>query len=66
VEITVPRDRDSSFEPRMVAKRQRRLTGVDDMVISLPAKGLTHGEISAHLAEVSDLRQSGVVTTQSL
>jgi transposase-like protein len=50
----------------MVAKRQRRLTGVDDMVISLPAKGLTHGEISAHLAEVSDLRQSGVVTTQSL
>jgi transposase-like protein len=36
----------------MVAKRQRRLTGVDDMVISLPAKGLTHGEISAHLAEV--------------
>jgi transposase-like protein len=52
VEITVPRDRDSSFEPRMVAKRQRRLTGVDDMVISLSAKGLTHGEISAHLAEV--------------
>ncbi len=52
VEITVPRDRDSSFEPRIVAKRQRRLTGVDDMVISLSAKGLTHGEISAHLAEV--------------
>jgi putative transposase len=52
VELTVPRDRDSSFEPRIVAKRQRRLTGVDDMVISLSAKGLTHGEISAHLAEV--------------
>src|ERR1022692_2667120 len=52
VEITVPRDRDSSFEPKIVAKRQRRLTGVDDMVISLSAKGLTHGEISAHLAEV--------------
>jgi putative transposase len=51
-EITVPRDRDSSFEPKMVAKRQRRLTGVDDMVISLSAKGLTHGEISAHLVEV--------------
>ena len=42
VEITVPRDRDSSFEPKIVAKRQRRLTGVDDMVISLSAKGLTH------------------------
>ena len=52
VDITVPRDRDSSFEPKILAKRQRRLTGVDDMVISLSAKGLTHGEISAHLAEV--------------
>src|SRR5260370_5845630 len=52
VEITVPRDRYSSFEPKIVAKRQRRLTGVDDMVISLSAKGLTHGEIAAHLAEV--------------
>ena len=52
VEISVPRDRDSSFEPKIVAKRQRRLTGVEDMVISLSAKGLTHGEISAHLAEV--------------
>ena len=52
VEITVPRDRDASFEPRIVAKRQRRLTGIDQMVISLSAKGLTHGEISAHLAEV--------------
>src|SRR6202453_3932492 len=52
VEICVPRDRYASFEPRIVAKRQRRLTGVDDMVISLSAKGLTHGEIAAHLAEV--------------
>ena len=52
VEISVPRDRESSFEPKIVAKRQRRLTGVDEMVISLSAKGLTHGEISAHLAEV--------------
>jgi putative transposase len=52
VEISMPRDRDSSFEPRIVAKRQRRLTGVEDMVISLSAKGLTHGEIAAHLAEV--------------
>jgi transposase-like protein len=52
VELSVPRDRDSSFEPRIVAKRQRRLTGVEDMVISLSAKGLTHGEIAAHLAEV--------------
>ncbi|MET0135530.1 MAG: IS256 family transposase [Kibdelosporangium sp.] len=52
VEITVPRDREGSFEPRIVAKRQRRLSGVDDLVISLSAKGLTTGEISAHLAEI--------------
>jgi putative transposase len=52
IEIDVPRDRDGSFEPRLVAKRQRRLSGVDDLVISLSAKGLTHGEIAAHLAEV--------------
>ncbi|RKS68065.1 mutator family transposase [Actinomadura pelletieri DSM 43383] len=52
VEIDVPRDRDATFEPKIVRKRQRRLTGVDDMVLSLSAKGLTHGEISAHLAEV--------------
>ena len=50
--IEVPRDRNGSFTPRIVAKRQRRLTGVDDLVISLSAKGLTHGEIAAHLAEV--------------
>lgn len=52
VEIDVPRDREGTFEPQIVPKRQRRLTGVDDLVISLSAKGLTHGEISAHLAEV--------------
>jgi putative transposase len=52
VEITVPRDRDGSFDPQIVRKRQRRLSGVEDMVLSLSAKGLTTGEISAHLAEV--------------
>ncbi|MFD6384493.1 transposase, partial [Streptomyces nigra] len=52
VQITVPRDREGSFEPQIVKKRQRRLTGVDEMVLSLSARGLTHGDISAHLAEV--------------
>ncbi len=51
VDIDVPRDRDSSFEPATVKKRQRRLNGVDSMVISLIAKGLTTGEVQAHLAE---------------
>ncbi|MFD5869497.1 MULTISPECIES: IS256 family transposase [Actinomycetes] len=52
VEVKVPRDVAGSFEPQIVRKRQRRLTGVDEMVLSLSAKGLTHGEISAHLAEI--------------
>ena len=52
VEVEVPRDRESSFEPVIVAKRQRRLSGIDDLVILLSARGLTHGEISAHLAEI--------------
>jgi transposase-like protein len=52
VQIDVPRDRDGSFEPKIVAKRQRRLAGVDELVISLAAKGLTTGEIAAHFAEV--------------
>jgi transposase-like protein len=52
VPIDVPRDRDGSFEPQIVRKRQRRLSGVEDLVLSLSAKGLTTGEISAHLAEV--------------
>jgi transposase-like protein len=52
VEIEVPRDRAGTFEPQIVRKRQRRLSGVDEMVLSLSARGLTHGEISAHLAEV--------------
>ena len=52
VPLKVPRDRDGSFEPQLIKKRQRRLTGLDDLVISLSARGLTHGEICAHLAEV--------------
>jgi putative transposase len=52
VELDVPRDRASTFEPQIVKKRQRRLSGVDEVVLSLYAKGLTTGEISAHFAEI--------------
>lgn len=48
----MPRDVTGTFEPQIVRKRQRRLSGVDEMVLSLSAKGLTHGEVCAHLAEV--------------
>ena len=52
VEIEVPRDRDGSFEPVIVKKRQRRLAEVDEVVLSLSARGLTTGEISAHFAQI--------------
>ena len=52
VEIDVPRDRAGTFEPQIVKKRQRRLGEVDEIVLSLYAKGLTTGEISAHFAEI--------------
>src|SRR6266480_882225 len=52
VRIGVPRDRDGTFEPQIVKKRQRRLTDVDEIVLLLYAKGLTTGEISAHFAEI--------------
>jgi putative transposase len=52
VEIEVPRDRDGSFEPVIVKKRQRRLDGIDQVVLSLTARGLTTGEVAAHFEEV--------------
>ncbi len=52
VEIEVPRDREGSFEPVIVRKRQRRLDGIDQIVLSLTARGLTSGEIAAHFEEV--------------
>jgi len=52
VEIEVPRDRAGTFEPQIVKKRQRRLGEVDEIVLSLYAKGLTTGEISAHFSEI--------------
>jgi transposase-like protein len=58
VEIEVPRDTESTFEPQIVKKRQRRLTGVDEIVLSLTARGLTTGEIAAHFQEVYGARVS--------
>jgi transposase-like protein len=52
IELEVPRDWAGTFEPVIVPKRRRRLNGVDALVCSLSAKGLTHGEICAHLREI--------------
>src|SRR3954454_7518236 len=52
VEINTPRDRDSSFEPKLVAKRQTRLAGLDDKILGLYAGGMTVRDISHHLSEL--------------
>ena len=53
VRIEVPRDRNGTFEPVTVPVGQRRLSGLDQAIISLYAKGLTTGDIAAHLQDVS-------------
>lgn len=52
LEITVPRDRDGTFEPQLVPKRRRRLAGFDDKVLSLYARGMSTREIQGHLKEL--------------
>lgn len=52
VELEVQRDHAGTFEPVVVRKRQRRLGSIEDVVLSLSARGMTHGDISAHLADV--------------
>ena len=48
----MPRDRLSSFEPKLVGKHQRRMPGFDDHVIGMYARGMTVREIQAHLLEI--------------
>ncbi|MBS2966664.1 transposase, partial [Actinocrinis puniceicyclus] len=58
VAVNVPRDRAGTFAPAVVGKRSRRTSGIDEMVISLVAKGLTTGEVAAHLHEVFGVEAS--------
>jgi len=58
VDLDVPRDRAGSFEPRLVRKGQRRLDGIDKIVIGLYARGMTVRDIRAHLIEIYDVEVS--------
>jgi putative transposase len=51
-EIEVPRDRNGSFQPQIVAPHERRFTGFDDKILSLYARGMTTREIQGHLQEI--------------
>ena len=52
IEIAIPRDREASFTPKLIAKHQRRVPGFDERILSLYARGMSTREIAAHLQEM--------------
>jgi putative transposase len=58
IQINAPRDRDGSFEPKIVKKRQRRFVGFDDKILALYSRGLSTGDIVAHLEEIYGVKVS--------
>ena len=56
--IDIPRDRDGTFEPRIVGKHQTRFSGFDDKIVSLYARGLSTREIQMHLEEIYQVEVS--------
>ena len=52
IELEVPRDRQSSFDPQLIAKYQRRFPGFDDKIVSMYARGMSTREIVGHLREL--------------
>src|SRR5436305_10463660 len=58
LELETPRDRQASFEPKIVAKGQTRFTGFDDKIISMYARGMSTREIQGHLEEIYGIEVS--------
>ena len=54
IDIDVPRDRNSEFTPQLIEKRRTKLSGIDDMVLSLYGKGMTVRDIQSHVEELYD------------
>src|SRR3954465_14697092 len=52
IELEVPRDRQASFDPQLIAKYQRRFPGFDDKIVSMYARGMSTREIAGHLREL--------------
>jgi putative transposase len=64
VELETPRDRNASFEPKIVAKNQTRWTGFDDKILSMYARGMSTREITAHLEEIYGVEVSPTLISQ--
>jgi len=64
IEIAVPRDRNSTFEPVIVPKGETRFTGFDDKIISMYARGMTTRDIQGHLQEIYGVEVSPTLISQ--
>ena len=64
LEIEVPRDRNSTFEPVIISKGETRFTGFDDKIISMYARGMTTRDIQAHLQELYGVEVSPTLISQ--
>jgi putative transposase len=64
IELETPRDRQATFEPKIVAKGQTRFTGFDDKILSMYARGMTTRDIQSHLQEIYGVEVSpGLIST---
>ena len=64
VQLNAPRDRDGSFEPKIVRKRQRRFVGFDEKILALYSRGLSMRDIEAHLEEIYGVKVGRELITQ--
>lgn len=64
MEIAVPRDRNSTFEPVIIPKGETRFTGFDDKIISMYARGMTTRDIQGHLKELYGVEVSPTLVSQ--
>jgi putative transposase len=62
LDIRVPRDREGTFDPKLIARYQRRFPGFDDKIVSMYARGMTVREIQGHLLEIYGLEVSPDLT----
>jgi putative transposase len=64
IELETPRDRNGSFEPKMVAKGQTRFNGFDDRIVSMYARGMTTRDIQGHLEEMYGVEVSPALISE--
>jgi len=64
IPVTVPRDRNGTFEPKLIPKHQRRLNGLNDLIILLISRGMTTRDVQAHIADVYQVEISAALVSK--